>query len=119
MKLNSKKTIGLILMFLLLGVAVLLLSGVLPLTSKNTHPPCEKLPSVEEAIQALENNKDFTREIESLGSSILVEVEQPCTDDQKRALIQVTYQSKSEEKAIRHLITKSEGFGVPIHLVKR
>lgn len=118
MQLNVKKIIGITLAFLLLGAALALFNGWLPMASKNSYPTCESLPSVSEAIKALENNKDFAKRIENLGENIQVEVEQPCSNDQDRALIQVTYKSKSDEKAIRHLITISEGFGVPIHVVK-
>lgn len=118
MKLTFKKTISIIIV-LLLGVALALNNGWLPKSSKNTHPPCDQLPSVAEVTEALANNKSFAKEIEGLGKNIRVEVGLPCSDDQKRALIQIKYKSKSEEKAIRNLIEISEGFGVPIYLVKR
>ncbi|MBU5440326.1 hypothetical protein KQI42_20225 [Tissierella sp. MSJ-40] len=118
MKLTFKKIICIIII-LFLGVAFALINGWLPISSKNTHPPCDQLPSVAEVTEALADHKSFVKEIESLGRNIQVEVGLPCSDNQDRALIQIKYKSKSEEKAIRNLIEINEGFGVPIHLVKR
>lgn len=118
MKLTFKKTIS-ISIILLLGVALALINGWLPISSKNTHPPYDQLPSVAEVTEALAKHRSFAKEIESLGENIQVEVGLPYSDGQDRALIQIKYKSKSEEEAIRNLIEISEGFGVPIHLVKR
>lgn len=118
MKITVKKVIS-ILILLLVGITFVVLNGWLPIKSQNTHPSCDQLPSVGEVANALEKNEDFIKEIESLSENIQVEVGQPCSNDQDRALVQITYVTKSEEKSIRHLITIREGFGVPIHLVKQ
>ncbi|KZM57208.1 MAG: hypothetical protein C6W58_10450 [Bacillaceae bacterium] len=118
MKTTYKRVISVIMMILITVAFVLIMVGY-PMPSKNAHPPCEQLPSVQEVAKALDDHQDFVKKIENIGKNIQVEVGQPCSDDSDRALIEVTYDSKDEEESIRELIKNSEGLGVPIYLVKR
>lgn len=115
---SSYKIIIVVVVGLLLVGGVLLLNGWFS-GSKDTHPPCEQLPSVDEAADALDNHQDLSEEIEALGDGITVEVGLPCSDDQSRGLVMVKYNSKAERNAIDGLLSQSNGFGVPVHLVKR
>ena len=119
MKSTSKIIISVIVSLLLLGGAFAYINGWITASPKDTHPPCDELPSVAEATVALEIHENFVKEIEKLGDGIKVEVGKPCPDDLDRGLVQVSYNSKSERNSINNLLTRSEGFGVPVHLVKR
>ncbi|PAD26565.1 hypothetical protein CHH55_13535 [Niallia circulans] len=119
MKPISKIIISFIVGLLLVMGVFALLNGWITGSPKDTHPPCDRLPSVAEANAALNDHANLTKEIEKLGEGIKVEVGQPCSDDLKRGLILVSYDSKSDRDAINNLLSHSEGFGVPIHLVKR
>lgn len=117
MKLTNKKIIiGVVVGLLLVGAAHL--NGFFP-SSRDTHPPYDQLPTVAEATEALAGHQDLAEEIKALGNGIEVEVNKPCLDDPDRALIKVSYGSRSERNAIADLLSRREGFGVPVHLVKR
>ncbi|MFI1194794.1 hypothetical protein ACH4T9_16260 [Micromonospora sp. NPDC020750] len=116
MSLLSKIAIGAVAV-VALGAAVAL-GGVFP-TSTDTHPPCEELPTTAEASAALTRSGSLATDIAALGKGISVEVGSPCPKGQDRALIQVTYGSKSEREAISSLLARRDGFGVPVHLVER
>lgn len=113
---NKIIIIGVIVGLLLVGVA--LLNGFLPV-SRDRHPPCGQLPSVAEATAALDAHQSLAEEIKALGAGITVEVGRPCPDDQDRGLITVRYCSRAQRDAIADLLSQREGFGVPVHLVKR
>jgi hypothetical protein len=118
LKLVFKIAIGAVAVVLISAGAAVGLGGVLP-SSSDTHPPCEELPTVAEATAGLAANQALADDIEALGDGISVRVGMPCPDGQDRALIEVTYRSKSEREAIGRLLTHRDGFGVPVHLVKR
>ncbi|KYC65191.1 hypothetical protein B4100_2257 [Heyndrickxia coagulans] len=42
----------------------------------------------------------------------------PCSKDQNRGLVMVKYGTKTERKAIDDLLSRRNGFGVPVYLVK-
>lgn len=119
MKSTTKIMISVMVGLLLLAGALTFINGWITLSPKDTHPPCDQLPTVAEATAALDNHENFAKEIEKLGDGIKVEVGKPCPDDQERGLVLVKYDLKSERDAINDLLSRSEGFGVPIHLVKR
>ncbi|WP_232699192.1 hypothetical protein [Brevibacillus daliensis] len=119
MKSTSKIIISVIVGLLLLVGAFAFLNGWITASPKDTHPPCDQLPTVAEVTVALDNHENFAKEIEELGDGIKVEVGKPCPDNQERGLVLVRYESKSERNAINNLLTHSEGFGVPVHLEKR
>jgi hypothetical protein len=118
MKSAYKILIGVVAGSLLVVGAIALLNGWIPI-SRDTHPPCDQLPTVAEATAALASHQDLAEEIKALGNGIEVEVIKPCLDDPDRALIKVSYGSRSERNAIADLLSRREGFGVPVHLVKR
>ncbi|MBB4826116.1 hypothetical protein HNO89_003353 [Sporosarcina luteola] len=119
MKSTSKMMISMIVGLLLLGGVCVFITGSFMRSVKDTHPPCDQLPSVADATVALENHKDLIKKIENLGGGIQVEIGKPCPDDQNRGLVQVSYETKLERDSVDELLTRSEGFGVPVHLVKR
>ncbi|GIN59151.1 hypothetical protein J8TS2_34700 [Lederbergia ruris] len=119
MKLTSKMIISVIVGLLMLGGTFAFINGWITTAPKDTHPPCDQLPTVTEATDALNDHGKLAKEIERLGEGIKVEVDRPCPDDLDRGLILVTYDSKAEREAIRHFLTRSEGFEVPVHLVRR
>ncbi|KRG12569.1 hypothetical protein ACA30_18280 [Virgibacillus soli] len=119
MKSTSKITISIIVSLLLIVGVLVIINGWITTFPKDTHPSCDKLPTVAEATTALANHEKFAKEIEELGDGIKVEVGKPCPDDRERGLILVSYDLKSEREAISNLLSQSEGFGVPVHLVKR
>lgn len=118
MQSTSKIIVSVIVCLLLLAGAFAYVNGYIT-ASTYTHPPCDQLPSVSKATIALEKHRDFVQEIEKLGDGIQVEVGKPCLADQGLGLVQVSYNSKLERDAINNLLTRGEGFGVPVHLVKR
>ncbi|MBU5268237.1 hypothetical protein [Virgibacillus proomii] len=118
MKSSTKIIIGIVVGLLLVVGAVALLNGWIPV-SKDTHPPCDQLPTVAEVTEALASHQGLAEEIKALDDNITVEVGKPCPDDQNRGLVMVSYGSKSERDAIADLLSRRDGFGVPVHLVKR
>ncbi|MEV8515390.1 hypothetical protein [Dactylosporangium sp. NPDC051484] len=118
MRLISKIVIGAVAVAVIGTGAAAALGGVFPMSS-DTHPPCEQLPTAAEANAALARNQALAQDIEALGGGISVGVGSPCPKGQDRALIQVTYESKSERDAIGGLLTRRDGFGVPVYLVER
>jgi len=118
MKSIYKRVIVVIVGILLILVVFALLNGWFSV-SKDTHPPCDQLPDIEETTEALANHQDFAEEITALGDHIEVKVGKPCGDDRNRGLVKVIYSSKSERDAVSDLLKHSEGFGVPVYLVKR
>lgn len=118
MKSVVKILIGIIGGLILIVGAMTFLNGW-NLMPRDTHPPCEKLPTVEKARVALANHQDLIEEIKGQGVGILVEVGRPCPKDQSRGLVMVSYTSRSERDAVANLLRDREGFGVPVHLVKR
>lgn len=102
---------------LLVGVAALAVLGGVFVTSRDTHPPCEELPTRAEAAAGLARHRALADEIEALGKGVSVRVGTPCSDGQDRALIEVTYGSDAQRDAIRDLLARRDGFGVPVHLV--
>lgn len=118
MTLVSKIVIGAVAVAVIGAGGAAVLSGVFP-TSKDTHPPCEELPTRTEADAALTGNQALAADIEALGDGISVVVGTPCPEGQDRALIQVTYGSGSEHEAIGDLLRHRDGFGVPVHLVEK
>ncbi|MFD1394788.1 hypothetical protein ACFQ49_05315 [Kroppenstedtia eburnea] len=119
MKSTSKIIISVVVGLLLVGGAVAFLNGWIPVSREDTHPPCDQLPTVAEATAALAGHQGLAEEIKALGDGIAVEVGKPCPDDQDRGLVKVGYGSRSERDAITDLLSRRDGFGVPVHLVKR
>ncbi|PZM97325.1 MAG: hypothetical protein DIU79_02875 [Actinobacteria bacterium] len=101
------------------GVAGLGLFGGVISRSADTHPPCEELPTRAEADAGLAANRALVEELEALGRGVSVRVGTPCPQEGDRALIEVTYGSAAEREAIRDLLARRDGFGVPVHLVSR
>src|SRR5690625_4966385 len=97
MELVSKFIIGVsfVVVSLMIVGAVVLLNGGIPV-SRDTHPPCEQLPTLKEATVALAENQVFAEEIQALGNGIMVEVGNPCLDEQDRGLVMVKYNLRSE-----------------------
>lgn len=118
MKLSPKLIISVVVGLLSVVGALAFLIGWFS-GSKDEHPPCDQLPSVAEATEALASNQDLAKEIKALGDGIEVEVGKPCPDDRNRGLVMVSYDSKSERDAIADLLGRRDGFGAPVHLVKR
>jgi len=87
--------------------------------TKDTHPPCGQLPNVNKVTKELADHQELAEEVKTMGENIAVEVGKPCSNDQSQALIQVRYDKKSERDAISNLLSRRDGFGVPVHLVKR
>lgn len=117
MKSIYKKIIVVVGLLLTAGV-FMFLNGWLSST-KYTHPPCDQLPNVKKVEKALESHQDFVEAIIALGDNIEVTVGKLCSDDKNRALIKVNFHSTSERDAISDFLGSSEGFGVPVHMVKR
>lgn len=99
------------------GAAVVLGVG-LP-TTRDTHPPCEQLPTIAAATAALARNQPLADDIEALGDGISVRVGTPCPAGQDRALIEVAYRQRSQRDAIASLLARRDGFGVPVHLSRQ
>ena len=120
MKLSNKKSfiviVGVIVVVLLVGIVFL--NGFFS-SPKDTYPPYDQLPSVEEATEALAKNQALAKEIEALGDGIVLEVSKPFPEHQDRGLIVVRYATRSQRNAIADLLGQREGFGVPVHLKKR
>lgn len=116
---NFKKIVAVVVILLLIGGIFAVFNGWLQTSAKDTHPPCAQLPTVEAAKEALNHHQNLVKNIENLGTDISVSVDQPCSDDEQKGLIMVQYDKKSERDAIHNLLTDSEGFGVPVYLVKR
>ncbi|GIO28197.1 hypothetical protein [Ornithinibacillus bavariensis] len=117
MKTTSKIIIGIGLVLVVGSFSFL--NGWIPVAPKDTHPPCDQLPTVAEVMAALDNHEKLAKEIENLGDGIKVELGKPCPNNPERGLVLVSYNSKSERDAIDKLFSTSEGFGAPVLLEKR
>ncbi|AEP01263.1 hypothetical protein QQ991_17050 [Weizmannia coagulans] len=117
MKPVHKKIIGVVVGLLLIVGALALLNGWFS-GSEDTHPPCNQLPTVSKVDEAIASHQKLTKEIKSIGDDITVEVGRPCSKDQNRGLVMVKYGTKTERKAIDDLLSRRNGFGVPVYLVK-
>ncbi|WP_051196468.1 hypothetical protein [Jonesia quinghaiensis] len=112
---------------LIITAAAVIAVSVLALTLINgafatrtfTHPPCNELPPVETVKTALLTHAEFAETIEAQGQGIRVAVGTPCMSPQEVGLIQVSYATDAELDAVDELLTQSNGFGVPVHLVGR
>ncbi len=118
MKLKSKVVIGVAVAAIVVGMGAVVLYGVIP-TSNDAHPPCDQLPTVAEATSGLAANRGLAEEIEGVGDGVTVEVGKPCSDGEDRGLVKVTYESSSERDAIRDVLMRGDGFGVPVQLEER
>lgn len=114
----KKISIILIVMIIIAGVFAYT-NGLFPIGSKDTHPPCNQLPSVKEATDALATHQELAEKIEAVHTDITVEVGKPCSGDETRGLVLVTYAKGKQRDAIHNILKVSEGFGVPVHLVKQ
>lgn len=94
------------------------IGGVWP-SSGDTHPPCEQLPTAATVGAALDRNPDLAAELESLGRGVAVGVGRPCGGGADRALVEVRYGTDGEHDAVADLLTRRDGFGVPVSLVER
>ncbi|NMA74667.1 MAG: hypothetical protein GX963_11010 [Bacteroidales bacterium] len=119
MKTSNKKNIIIVGVIVLLLVVGLAFSNGSFSSPRDTHPPYDQLPSVEEATEALAKNQALAKEIEALGDGIVLEVSKPFPEHQDRGLIVVRYATRSQRNAIADLLGQREGFGVPVHLKKR
>lgn len=108
--------IGVISLLIVVGL-FMLLNGFFS-KGKDTHPPCDQLPTVEETTDVLAEHEVFIKEIEALGEYIEVKLGRPCGEDQNRGLIKINYKTKPEYDAVRDFLTRSEGIGVPVYLEK-
>lgn len=120
MKLTNKKTKKIIIGIVagLLVVGVVFLNGLFQ-SPRDIYPPYDKLPTVAEATAALAEHQDLAEEIKALGNGIVVEVGTPYPDHPDRGLIMVSYSTRNERNAIVDLLSQRDGFGVPVHLMKR
>lgn len=98
----------------------LLVSGVIPVPGQDAapHPPCADLPSRAEVDDALAQNPGLVEEIEGIGSSVSVEVGEPCDDQPDRGLVRITYRSDDQRAAIDTLL-QEQTFGVPAQVIQR
>ncbi|MEY2848548.1 MAG: hypothetical protein RI885_1213 [Actinomycetota bacterium] len=87
--------------------------------SSTVIPPCESLPSADQARDALESKPELVRAIKAAGTDVRVGVSTPCPGDSDLALIQVTYASDDQKEIIDELLGQREGFGVPLDVAKR
>ena len=88
-----------------------------PRANQDSRPPCDQLPSREEADRALSTHAEITERILRAGRELAVEVAMPC-EGQNRALIRVSYSGGGERTAIQAVL-QDGGFGVPVELVSR
>ncbi|WP_079513952.1 hypothetical protein [Rossellomorea marisflavi] len=120
MKKSTKFMIGggVIVVLLVLAGSFAMVNGFFS-SEEDTHPPCGKLPKQSEVNDAIETHPDMVNDIEALGEDVIVNVGTPCENFEDQALIEVLYDSKADREAISNYLGRSEGFGVPVHLVKR
>jgi hypothetical protein len=109
--------VGLALVLAVVVAAVLFVRGMVG-NANVAHPPCDQLPTSAEVTKALAEHKDLAEEIEALGNGVGVKVYNPCSGNEDRGLIKVVYGSDSEQQAINDLISRRDGFGVPLYVVE-
>jgi len=102
-----------------LAAGAIVLGGILPLGGGNTHPPCDQLPSAAQARDALEDNPGLVSQLRDAGSGVSVGVDSPGCDNGNQALIDVTYSTGEERDHIDAVLTRSDGFGVPVYVHER
>ena len=102
-----------------LAAGAIVLGGIFPLGGGNTHPPCEQLPTAAQSRDALEGNPRLVSQLKEAGSGVAVRVESPGCDNENQALIDVTYSTEEEHDHIDAVLTRSDGFGVPVYVHER
>jgi hypothetical protein len=105
--------------FLILGIFLYLNGWISISGSKETHPPCEQLPSSSEVTKALDNHQDLSEEIQGISDAVTVENGSPCNEDENQSLVLIKYASEEEHDSIQEILSSNDGFGVPVHLEKR
>lgn len=80
--------------------------------------PCESLPTIEQARQALLQNQDLKKRIEQISSgNVVIQI-----DDTKcygKADILIEYSSRDEETRIMELLNGSTFKGIPVRVYHR
>lgn len=94
------------------------LGAVGPPGSTVVRPPCDRLPQRTQVESALAEHADLVRALEATGSGVGVRAGRPCADDPDRSLVTVTWSSGAEREAVDRLLTRSDGFGVPVEVVR-
>jgi len=102
-----------------LAAGAIVLGGIFPLGGGNTHPPCDQLPTKAHARHALEGNPGLVTRLSEAGSGVAVGVDSPGCDNGNQALIDVTYSTDEERDRIDAVLTRSDGFGVPVYVHER
>jgi hypothetical protein len=82
----------------------------------DSRPPCDQLPTREQADRALRSHSALKDRILSDAKGVSVHVSMPC-DGQDRALIRVSYSQDSQREAVQTALLDG-GFGVPVELVR-
>ncbi len=121
MTVGRRTLVGAVLAVALVGlVAALVLSGAgwLNPSRSSTHPPCEQLPSANAVDAALRDHADLSRAITDVSPDVHVSVGRPCAGLDDAALVQVSFRTSEQRHAIEDVLSRTEGFGVPVHLVK-
>lgn len=99
-------------------VAVVLLGSGGFFGNTSTHPPCDQLPTSAQVEKALQDHPDLAGQLRALDPEVQVGVGRPCTIPADAALVQVSYRTGDQERAIQELLSRANGFGVPVHLVR-
>ncbi|MBT1618123.1 hypothetical protein KK090_02525 [Curtobacterium flaccumfaciens pv. poinsettiae] len=99
------------------GAATVL--GVLPFGNSDEHPPCDQLPQKSEVQSAIESHADLVDTLQRQGDDVSVSIGTPCSSPAAAALVQVSYGNSDERSKIETVLTKADGFGVPVSVVHR
>ena len=103
---------------LLVGVAVLSGAIRVPGSSDDAHPPCDQLPQQEQAAHAVAVHADLVARIKAVGAGVKVEPTRPCQDQPDKGLVTITDGTSAERDSVKTILTKTDGFGVPVQLGK-
>lgn len=106
-----------------LAAAVLLVlalaRGLVPLSvpgmRTTAHPPCAQLPSDAAVERAIHTHHATVRRLVAIGADVSVRADQPCDGAERdRAVLRIGYRYDRSGSAVRDVITRADGFGVPV-----
>ncbi|XBH21208.1 hypothetical protein V5R04_13460 [Jonesiaceae bacterium BS-20] len=99
---------------LLVTGGALVLAGVIPNASVDTHPPCDQLPTMAQVEAAIAANPNIVAQLSNQGPGISVRADSPGCEGKDQFLISVSYKTDDEYAGIREVLEQSNGFGVPV-----
>lgn len=86
--------------------------------SKETHPPCDQLPTRAEAQKAIDEHPEYIGRIKAVSPTVTVRADSPGCEDPNRALVIITYANDDDLPRLEEVLVQNTGIGSPLYLQK-